>query len=197
MDPDDKRELVWRIVRWTLAVPLMLSYPWLGLFSLLLAVLGVILIMPELVGFCSRLLTGQIYPSIEATPKPTYGIPESLAARGQYVEAEAEYEKIIAEFPDEVKPHIDLINIAVVRLNNGELAEKLYQRGLERLKNPADRETLTTAYEGIRTRLKTPEKLERKFVPWREYHPKNRGVWPPDTTTDRHGYRSLPPSLPH
>jgi hypothetical protein len=83
-------------------------------------------------------------------------------AKGLYAEAEQEYEKIIREFPDEIKPHIDMLNIAIVRMNNPELAEQIFQRGMSLLKNPDSRQVLSTSYASIRTQLKMPE--DRKSV---------------------------------
>ena len=65
--------------------------------------------------------------------------------------------KIIQEFPREIKPHADLIDIAVRWLDDGDLAEKLFQRGMSLLTDPADRERLSDAYERSRSRLKTHE----------------------------------------
>jgi tetratricopeptide (TPR) repeat protein len=151
----ERRALISRILRWVFGIPLMLfcfPIPWFGPF---LVLLGVILVAPDLARFAAGSLGGIMWRHTSDGPRPIYGIPEALAARGKYAEAEAEYEKIIQEFPGEVKPHIDLINIAVTRLKDAELAERLYRRGMETLKEPAARETLTRMYEGISSILKT------------------------------------------
>ena len=72
----------------------------------------------------------------EGTPAGAALENRTLAARGKYAEAEAEHEKIMAEFPDDPVPHIELINIAVMRLNDGDLADKLHRRGMSCLHDP-------------------------------------------------------------
>ena len=147
---EERRELRSRLVRWGLAIPLFLSFIWIPWFGAFFALLGSLLIA-QVVG---RFFANLLWPHRKRKPKPVYGIPESLVFKGKYEAAEKEYEKIIQEFPNEVKPHVDLINIAVMHLNNGELAEQLYQRGMKLINDPEARETLSRMYAGIRTRLK-------------------------------------------
>lgn len=160
---EQRRKLESRIVRWTLGLLLMagslpffawVGFPFLAPFFMLL---GVILISPEVAGYFSQWGGSLIWRHQEGVPRPVYSIAESLVARGKYAEAEAEYEKIIQEFPEEVKPHIDLIHIATNWLKNAELAEQLYQRGMSLLKDPGARQLLTDAYKRACTLLKTPE----------------------------------------
>lgn len=155
-----ERRLLWsRIVRWGIGLPLLLfSYPALGLISPFTALLGAILIAPDVAGFLANSVGTVIWSHSPSQRSPNYDIPESLVARGKYSEAEAEYDRIIEEFPLEVKPHIALINIAVTRLNDGELAARLYERGMAALKDPASKETLTTMFRAIMTRLRTAPK---------------------------------------
>jgi hypothetical protein len=159
---EEQRRRIGRIIRWSIGIPLILSYPWLGPPSVFLVVLGAILLSWDLSSFISGAFMNLIFPRRDAEVKPMYGIPEALMAKGLYAEAEQEYEKIIREFPDEVKPHIDMLNIAVVRMNNPELAEKIFQKGMSVLKDPNAKQTLSTCYESIRTQLRMPE--DRKSV---------------------------------
>ncbi|MBI2437654.1 MAG: tetratricopeptide repeat protein [Lentisphaerae bacterium] len=163
----EKRHVFWsRLIRWGVGIPLILfSYPWLGYFGPFLVLLGSILIAPDIAGYFAKFAGNIIWPHHKGKPQPIYGIPRSLAAKGRYAEAEMEYEKIIQEFPHEATPHIEMINIAVVRLNNPELAEQLYQRGMGLLKNPEARETLTRMYAALRSRLKSKDKENRKVIP--------------------------------
>ncbi len=152
---ENRRQLWWRVVRWIIAIPLILfSYPYLGFFGPFVMLFGVILIARDIAGYLSQFVGRLIWPQQQYIPHPLYSIAESLTAKGKYAEAEKEYEKIIEDFPDAVKPHLDMINIAIVRMHDGPLAEKLYHRGLSVLKNEADRDTLTRMYKAIRTRLK-------------------------------------------
>lgn len=86
--------------------------------------------------------------------------------QGKYAEAEAEYEKIIQEFPNEIKPHVDMINIAIRWMEDGQLAEELYQRGMTLLQDPTDRDTFTQMYTAIRTRLKSQDEKNGRTIPF-------------------------------
>ena len=86
-------------------------------------------------------------------PQPMYGIPQARRVQGRFGEALAEYETILAAHPDEVRPHLDMVEIALLDLRDPELAHALYERGRERLKKPADQEALARVYAETLTRL--------------------------------------------
>ena len=88
-----------------------------------------------------------------AKPQPMYGIPQALRAKGQLEEALAEYGKIAAAHPDEVRPWLEMIDLAIHDLQNPERARALFERGVAALKNPSDRDLLAKTYSEIRTRL--------------------------------------------
>ncbi|MGD9613438.1 MAG: hypothetical protein AB7V22_11140 [Kiritimatiellia bacterium] len=91
--------------------------------------------------------------SYYAKPQPMYGIPQARRAQGRFGEALAEYETILAAHPDEVRPHLDMVEIALLDLRDPALAHALYERGRERLKKPADQEALARVYAETLTRL--------------------------------------------
>lgn len=86
-------------------------------------------------------------------PQPVYSIPQSKRAKGLYEEAILGFEKIAREYPDEVKPYIEMVDIAVVNLRDPERANAIYQRGVSLLKKEEDKEVLARMYGAIRTRL--------------------------------------------
>ena len=88
-----------------------------------------------------------------ARPQPMYGIPQARRAKGQLEEALAEYEKIAAAHPDEVRPWLDMIDLAIHDLHDAARAQALFERGVAALKNPDDRDLLAKTYAEIRTRL--------------------------------------------
>lgn len=88
-------------------------------------------------------------------PQPMYGIPESKRKNGLYEEAIADLERIAGQYPDEVKAHVLLVDIAIVNLHDGDRANALYQRGIAMLKKGEDREILARMFAAIRTRLDT------------------------------------------
>ena len=162
---EQRHELCVRIIRWCCAIPLLFSFLLLGPLAPFFMLLGCILIAPDIAGYFSRFVGNILWSRRKGEPTPVYGIPESLVARGKYAEAEEEYEKIIQEFPNEVKPHVDMINIAVRWLNDGQLAEELYRRGMGLLKNQADRDKLTESYTAMLTRLKRESDADSATIP--------------------------------
>lgn len=85
-------------------------------------------------------------------PQPMYGIPESKRVQKHPEEALAEYEKIAVACPEEVRPHLEMIDIALTDLKDPELANLLYQRGIAALKKPEDRDHLAQVYAATRDR---------------------------------------------
>ena len=98
-------------------------------------------------------------------PQPMYGIPQSRRIRGRPEEALAEYEKIAAAHPAEVRPWLDMIEIALTDLHDPERANAFYQRGLAALTRPDDRDHLARVYAATRDR--TPPRPGRtlKYPP--------------------------------
>jgi hypothetical protein len=98
--------------------------------------------------------TGSLfYPSQSDPAPPQYSIAESLVKAGRYQQALAKYEEIAACYPGETKPFIDMIEIAIVRLHDSDLAERIYDRGIRSLATDAQRETLSRMYVALRSTL--------------------------------------------
>jgi len=70
-----------------------------------------------------------------------YGIPRAKRANGLYEEAIADLEKIALEYPEELQPYVEIIDIAIVNLKDPERARQTYQRGLSVLKNEEAKES--------------------------------------------------------
>jgi tetratricopeptide (TPR) repeat protein len=143
-----------QIARWVIAFFMIGFYfvsPRLGIpFAILgasIMVLGVLLIAPDIAGWISPMLGSFLWSTRPPVRKPVYSAAEAHTINGRFAEAEQEYEQILSDFPDEIRPHIELIVIAIAELGDLERAEKHYQRGLQMLKNPAVREELTQVYQ--------------------------------------------------
>lgn len=96
-------------------------------------------------------------------PQPAYSIYETKRAKGLYEEAIAGFEKIAAEYPEEVKPYIEMIDIAIVDLKDSERAKRIFYRGIAALKKDKDKEILTQRY---RTELfQTPKTIKATTKP--------------------------------
>jgi hypothetical protein len=155
----DIQEILVRIT-WRLAI----SAPFLavcvtgaaGIASPFFGVIGAVIVAGPL----ARLLAypaGWVYfPEKRfSCPPPMYSLQESKRAKGRYEEAMAGFAQIAEDYPDEVEPHIHMIDIAIVNLRDGERANQIFQHGIAVLKSEEDKETLARMYRAIRTRLDT------------------------------------------
>jgi hypothetical protein len=87
-------------------------------------------------------------------PQPMYSIPESKRKQGLCHEAMAGFRKIADEYPGDVRAYVEMIDIAVVDLHDGEFAETILQRGLAECRKEEDREILRRMYTAIVSRLR-------------------------------------------
>jgi len=94
---------------------------------------------------------GRLYYSERYARKtqPLYSIPKSKRAKGLYEEAISGLESIAKDYPEEVIPYIDMIEIAALDLKDMERADRIYQKSLSSLENEEAREILTQKYEAI------------------------------------------------
>ena len=86
--------------------------------------------------------------------QPIYGIPQSKRAKGLYEEAIAGYEKIAMKYPEEVKPYVEMLNIALMDLRDVERAKSILGRGLVLLDDESSRKILKDSYDAVVTRLR-------------------------------------------
>jgi len=124
------------------------------------------------------LFVGLIYPNrYFDRPQPMYSIPAAKRAKGLYEEAIIGYLQLAVDYPDELQPYIEVINIAIVDLRDEERARFFLQKGLTDLKNPDDQKTLSLVFETILTRLQPePEWLTQERA---------RTLVPPDARVRR------------
>jgi tetratricopeptide (TPR) repeat protein len=54
---------------------------------------------------------------------PEYSVAEACVKKGKYQEAVDEYRKVIAEYPDDIYPHLRIADLALNQLNDVKLAE--------------------------------------------------------------------------
>lgn len=113
-----------------------------------------VILAPPLARLFAEPASGLFYPAGHFDrPPPVYSIPESKRAKGLYEEAIAGFEKIAEEYPDEVKPYVEMIDIAIVCLKDPGRANAIYQRGMSKLCKDDAKEVLARMYSAIRTRL--------------------------------------------
>jgi hypothetical protein len=84
-------------------------------------------------------------------PQPLYSLAEAQERRREFEQAMATYAGIAESFPDETRPWIGMLEIAIRDLHDPERAQQLYERGIAELTTPEARETLAVMYRGIRS----------------------------------------------
>lgn len=163
---DYEREQRQAWIRRIVAIPLLLSIPVfvaldvnahvvviLGVF---LSVLGAVLLGPDMAGLLSGALSGSFWPSRPGPRKPAYGVPQSKMAAHEYAEARQAYEQIIREYPDEVKPHVELVKMAFLKLKDEALAKEFHDRAMKSLASAA-REQVTSVYRMLYAEFTAPK----------------------------------------
>lgn len=125
---------------------------------------GGLIVAPAIGEILAEPLRSLFYPGTHASrPGPVYSIPQSKRAKGLYEEAMRGFEDIAREFPGDVKPYIEMIDMAVVILHDGERARMIFYKGLTELEKEEDKAELKQMYEATITRLQPePEWLEEE-----------------------------------
>ena len=105
-------------------------------------ILGAVIIAPSLAELFAEPTGNLFWPSAQYDrPQPAYSIPQSKRARGLYEEAMAGFEKIAEEYPQEVQPYVEMIDLAIVNLHDPKRANAIFHRGVDALTKDEDRET--------------------------------------------------------
>ena len=85
-------------------------------------------------------------------PQPMYGKPMALRMSRQYEEAMQAYEELAADYPEELKPHLEMIEVALRELKDPGRAELIYQNALLLFEDEKDRELLASRLSGLSLR---------------------------------------------
>lgn len=89
-------------------------------------------------------------------PQPIYSIPQSKRLKQQPEEALAGFARIAAEYPHELRPWLEMIDIALTDLHDPDRANAIFRDGIARLKKPADKDQLARVYAATRERQDPP-----------------------------------------
>ena len=116
------------------------------LAAMLCFVVAGLIFAPQLLSFVTELTGGVIGGGFAGKCRPFYQIAADRRARGRFVEAIAELEKIVAEYPQEVHAYQEMLAIAMTDLNDFEQARAICLRGKKALASREDRELVASAY---------------------------------------------------
>lgn len=125
----------------------------------LLAGLGCMVVGAIIVAFPLARLVAEpsgslFYPSGKFDrPQPLYSVGDAKRMKGLYQEAFDHFAGISAEFPQELKPYVEMMGIAIVDLKNVELAEQVFRKGLSGLTREEDLKALHAMHKAIVSRF--------------------------------------------
>ena len=151
--PDILKSLAWRILLASPCFAIGVTGA-LSVLSPFFTVAGAIIVAMPLARLIAEPAGGLFLPTRRLSRKlPMYSIPQSRRAKGLYEEAMAGFEKIAQDYPGELEPYIEMIDIAILDLKDPDRASRIYQQGVSRLKKDGDKEALERMYTAIRSRL--------------------------------------------
>ena len=102
------------------------------------------------------------YPGLRNDrPQPNYSIVQAQVKRGHYEEALSAYEKLAAEYPGEIRPHIGMLEVALVHLKDPARASEIYHRAAARLKHKPDRDIVWQRYRQFASLLASEQDRQR------------------------------------
>ena len=114
-------------------------------------VLGAIFVCPSLARLIAEPAGWLFYStrSIEQG-RPSYEAFEQTLAAGKYEEAIACLEKLAKKYPDEIRPHVEMLQIVMTNLQDPERAEQLYLHSMQLLRKREDKAAITQLYIGLK-----------------------------------------------
>ncbi|MGB0291505.1 MAG: hypothetical protein ACPGIA_02900 [Luteolibacter sp.] len=123
------------------------------LISMSLLVLAAVVVAPSIArALVDKVVDFFMFSEKFDRPQPMYGRAKALHKSRQYDEAMKAYQDIAENYPDELKPHLEMIDIALRDLNDQQLAESIYQESLLMFEGAEDREQLARWRSGLSLR---------------------------------------------
>jgi tetratricopeptide (TPR) repeat protein len=130
-----------------------LGITWIGYFGygLFVLLVGVAIVATGLAGIFASPFSALLFPSRRgASPRPMYSRASAREKNGKYEEAILLYEEILAGNPEEVKPYIEMIRIAIERLDDPSRADNIFRKATSRIRRHEDRDYLERMYRALR-----------------------------------------------
>lgn len=120
-----------------------------------LLMLAALIVAPPLARLIGEPAGGLFYPvRRESRPPPLYSVGEARRKRGDFSGAIRHYREIARNYPQELRPYVEMIDIAILDLKDVALADAVLQRGLATLKREEDRAVLREMHRNSLSRLK-------------------------------------------
>ncbi len=110
--------------------------------------ISIVIVTPSIVRLFAEPAGSLYHSEKEDVPRapPDYSVPEKLRARGLFEEAMTAYEKIALQHPQASRPFLEMLDIALIELDNRDRAEAILNKGLALLSDPQNQEALRIAF---------------------------------------------------
>lgn len=120
-------------------------------------VAGVAVIAPALAALAAEPVGNLFWPGERFDrPQPIHSIGEALRKRGRYQDAFNYVMRLAEQYPQDLKCHVALMEIAARDLKNRALAERMYRQGLAALASEEDRRGLEAMHAALGPVRRTP-----------------------------------------
>ena len=120
--------------------------------------LAVAVIVGTQIARLAGITSGRLHYRPDASRRPAsdaiYKVAEIKRQQGLYEEAMGEYGKIADRFPNELRPYLEMIDIAAHDMRDRDRALAAFRKGITSLAGQRDRKKLRSAQEDAMTRLK-------------------------------------------
>ena len=121
------------------------------------------LLAPTIAGWVAEPAGHLFYPGHKLKkPAPAFSVPRARRAFGKFDEAIDELRKIGQEHPEELEAWVEMIDIALVDLNDPDRALALYHEGQAAQTSPEKRETLGRTFQAMMARYKQRREREAR-----------------------------------
>jgi hypothetical protein len=127
------------------------SFAYVLLLHAVLIVVSIILSIPfsDSIG---NWFSGLLFPTTEfERPQPIYSFPEAQAIRGNFAGAMALYEGMVREYPEEVRPHLEMMELAWGPLKDGNRAGEIYEKARKIFRSKTQRAELEKFWQLLQT----------------------------------------------
>ena len=143
---------VWLLIRAPGAASLIVvAVVLMGAFAMWLV--AAVLMAPTVAGWLAAPWGGLFFPSARnEKPPPHYSLAEAKMQRDDFEGALADYVKITLNYPGEVRPYCDMVDIVLRHLDDPERAEVIYRKGMETLEDQEAKEVLARHFRAAKSR---------------------------------------------
>ena len=128
--------------------------------------LGLIMLNRPLAGLLSQPMGSILRPGRRSSADgPNYTMPEAKAALGEFEEALTLYRELTEEYPQETRPWMEMLDIAVLELKSPSRAKQIYRDALMSLKKEREQAVIVQLYKGMSRNLGSMEEESKEEEP--------------------------------